>query len=39
MTLSMVTPFFVMAFSLRSYSSCYADEYMTLFTMHCGRDQ
>jgi SAM-dependent methyltransferase len=26
------------AFSLRSDSSCYADEYMTLFTMHYGRD-
>ena len=26
-------------FSLRSDSSCYADEYTTLFTMHYGRDQ
>ncbi|MDD4138340.1 MAG: class I SAM-dependent methyltransferase [Methanoregula sp.] len=27
------------AFSLRSDSSCYADEYVTLFTMHYGRNQ
>ena len=26
-------------FSLRSDSACYADEYMTLFTMHYGRDE
>lgn len=26
------------SFSLRSDSSCYADEYITLFTMHYGRD-
>ena len=26
-------------FSLHSDSACYADEYMTLFTMHYGRDQ
>ena len=26
-------------FSLRSDSACYADEYMTLFTMHYGGDE
>ncbi len=26
-------------FSLRSDSSCYADEYMQIFTLHYGRDR